>query len=225
MPCGVGPAGGALLPHRFTLTTPAVAGSVRRFAFCCTGRRLAPPRRYLAPCPMEPGLSSSHCCDATVWPTPPRIVVACSAQIDSSSPARGAVAAERPATASAVGLASQSTPNPMHRARSFDSRTAQQSNGHNERRGCVEATDRGRCGCAEAPELRNNGRDRRKRSQPSSLPYSALRGAPVIAAASLAARAGGSSSRSRANTRRPSASLPSSSSGRPATSTTNSPRC
>ncbi len=31
---------------------------LRRFAFCCTFRRLAPPRRYLAPCPMEPGLSS-----------------------------------------------------------------------------------------------------------------------------------------------------------------------
>jgi len=30
----------------------------RRFALCCTGRRLAPPRRYLAPCPVEPGLSS-----------------------------------------------------------------------------------------------------------------------------------------------------------------------
>ena len=30
----------------------------RRFALCCTSRRLAPPRRYLAPCPMEPGLSS-----------------------------------------------------------------------------------------------------------------------------------------------------------------------
>ena len=32
----------------------------RRFVFCCTGRRLTPPRRYLAPCPMEPGLSSTH---------------------------------------------------------------------------------------------------------------------------------------------------------------------
>jgi hypothetical protein len=31
---------------------------LRRFAFCCTFRGLAPPRRYLAPCPMEPGLSS-----------------------------------------------------------------------------------------------------------------------------------------------------------------------
>ena len=30
----------------------------RRSALCCTGRRLAPPRRYLAPCPMKPGLSS-----------------------------------------------------------------------------------------------------------------------------------------------------------------------
>ena len=32
---------------------------VRRSAFCCTFRRLAPPRRYLAPCPAEPGLSSA----------------------------------------------------------------------------------------------------------------------------------------------------------------------
>ncbi len=46
-------------------------------SFCCTFRRLAPPRRYLAPCPVEPGLSSaspdaSTRDDATVWPTPPR---------------------------------------------------------------------------------------------------------------------------------------------------------
>lgn len=39
------------------LPDPAYAGH-RRFALCCTGRGLAPPRRYLAPCPMEPGLSS-----------------------------------------------------------------------------------------------------------------------------------------------------------------------
>jgi len=31
---------------------------LRRSAFCCTFRRLTPPRRYLAPCPAEPGLSS-----------------------------------------------------------------------------------------------------------------------------------------------------------------------
>ncbi len=44
---------GALLPHPFTLTSRNW-----RYTFCCTGRRLAPPRCYLAPCPVEPGLSS-----------------------------------------------------------------------------------------------------------------------------------------------------------------------
>ncbi|SFC61371.1 hypothetical protein SAMN02745723_103115 [Pragia fontium DSM 5563 = ATCC 49100] len=39
------------------LPDPTYAGH-RRFALCCTCRGLAPPRRYLAPCPMEPGLSS-----------------------------------------------------------------------------------------------------------------------------------------------------------------------
>ncbi len=34
---------------------PTEAG---RYTFCCTFRRLAPPRCYLAPCPVEPGLSS-----------------------------------------------------------------------------------------------------------------------------------------------------------------------
>ena len=29
-----------------------------RSTLCCTFRRLSPPRRYLAPCPVEPGLSS-----------------------------------------------------------------------------------------------------------------------------------------------------------------------
>jgi hypothetical protein len=43
---------GALLPHHFTLT------SEEAVSFCCTSRRLAPPRRYLALCPLEPGLSS-----------------------------------------------------------------------------------------------------------------------------------------------------------------------
>lgn len=38
------------------LPDPTCAGH-RRFALCCTGRGF-PPRRYLAPCPMEPGLSS-----------------------------------------------------------------------------------------------------------------------------------------------------------------------
>src|SRR3546814_17743117 len=62
-PGGVGRAG--LLPvSRGALTAPfhpchAPRRTVRRFAFCCTFRRLAPPRRYLAPCPVEPGLSSA----------------------------------------------------------------------------------------------------------------------------------------------------------------------
>lgn len=49
---------GALLPHPFTLTCALALNSHRRFVLCCTSRRLSPPRRYLAPCPMEPGLSS-----------------------------------------------------------------------------------------------------------------------------------------------------------------------
>ena len=48
---------GALLPHHFTLTH--CAKSINgRFLFCCTFRRLTSPRSYLAPRPMEPGLSS-----------------------------------------------------------------------------------------------------------------------------------------------------------------------
>ena len=44
--------------------------TVRRSALCCTFRRLAPPRRYLAPCPVEPGLSSARERDAAAWPAP-----------------------------------------------------------------------------------------------------------------------------------------------------------
>ena len=49
-----------LLPAaRCALTTPFHPYLLRRrYTFCCTFRRLAPPRRYLAPCPLEPGLSS-----------------------------------------------------------------------------------------------------------------------------------------------------------------------
>jgi hypothetical protein len=52
---------GALLPHPFTLTGTGLLShlALRRSALCCTFRRLAPPRRYLALCPMEPGLSST----------------------------------------------------------------------------------------------------------------------------------------------------------------------
>jgi len=65
---------GALLPHPFTLTS-----RMRRSTLCCTCRRLSPPRRYLAPCPMKPGLSSPASVTetstaATVQPTSRRIL-------------------------------------------------------------------------------------------------------------------------------------------------------
>src|SRR5262252_6621165 len=49
----------AVRSYRTFSPLPAIAG--RRFVFCGTFRRLAPPRRYLAPCPAEPGLSSEVC--------------------------------------------------------------------------------------------------------------------------------------------------------------------
>ncbi len=39
--------------------SPLLRPQPGRYIFCGTFRRLAPPRRYLAPCPMEPGLSST----------------------------------------------------------------------------------------------------------------------------------------------------------------------
>jgi hypothetical protein len=41
------------------LPAARITGWLRRYHFCGTFHRLAPPRRYLAPCPMEPGLSST----------------------------------------------------------------------------------------------------------------------------------------------------------------------
>ena len=73
-----------LLPGpRCALTAPfhpcQPANGLRRSALCCTFRGLAPPRRYLAPCPVEPGLSSplppdaasgANGSSAIAWPTP-----------------------------------------------------------------------------------------------------------------------------------------------------------
>ena len=61
-PGGVCRAG--LLPgSRCALTAPfhpcLTSEEPSAVSFCCTFRRLAPPRRYLAPCPVEPGLSSA----------------------------------------------------------------------------------------------------------------------------------------------------------------------
>lgn len=61
-PGGVYHRRGVLPPTRCALTAPFQPyrhpKMLRRYTFCCTFRRLTPPRRYLAPCPMEPGLSS-----------------------------------------------------------------------------------------------------------------------------------------------------------------------
>jgi|GEM_PF-377329 len=50
------PASRCALTAPFHPYQPAAAGW--RYLFCGTFRRLAPPRCYLAPCPVEPGLSS-----------------------------------------------------------------------------------------------------------------------------------------------------------------------
>lgn len=61
-PSGVYHRRGMSPPTRCALTAPfqpyRPANWLRRYTFCCTFRRLTPPRRYLALCPIEPGLSS-----------------------------------------------------------------------------------------------------------------------------------------------------------------------
>src|SRR5690349_15776992 len=49
----------AVRSYRTVSPLPAPLLTLRRFAFCCTFRRLTPPRCYLAPRPQEPGLSST----------------------------------------------------------------------------------------------------------------------------------------------------------------------
>ena len=56
-PAGL-PTAGALLPHHFTLTAPAKTGAA--VCFCGAFRQVALPGSYPAPCPVEPGLSSSR---------------------------------------------------------------------------------------------------------------------------------------------------------------------
>jgi hypothetical protein len=52
--------GGAVRSYRTLSPLPVPPwGGHRRFAFCCTFRRLAAPGRYPAPCPAELGLSST----------------------------------------------------------------------------------------------------------------------------------------------------------------------
>jgi hypothetical protein len=65
-----------LPPARCALTAPfhpyrraALGHALRRFAFCCTFRGLAPPRRYLASCPGSPDFPPPLRA-AVAWPTP-----------------------------------------------------------------------------------------------------------------------------------------------------------
>ncbi len=75
-PGGVYHRRGLLPATRCALTAPfhpyRRPKALRRSTFCCTFRRLTPPRRYLAPCPVEPGLSSPSELAATVWRTQAR---------------------------------------------------------------------------------------------------------------------------------------------------------
>ena len=70
----------AVRSYRTISPLPVCLRRLRRYLSVALIRRLAPPRRYLAPCPMEPGLSSAPRCtemhrdDATVWPTPPSLL-------------------------------------------------------------------------------------------------------------------------------------------------------
>src|SRR3569833_369252 len=48
----------AVRSYRTVSPLPDPFRGLRRFTLCCTFRGLAPPRRYLAPDPPEPGLSS-----------------------------------------------------------------------------------------------------------------------------------------------------------------------
>lgn len=82
-PGGVYHRRGLLPATRCALTAPFQPyrrpKALRRYTFCCTFRRLTPPRRYLAPCPMKPGLSSPASVTetstaATVQPTSRRIL-------------------------------------------------------------------------------------------------------------------------------------------------------
>ena len=54
-----GVATGAVRSYRTFSPLPRALTGTRRSVFCGTFRGLAPPRRYLAPCPVEPGLSSA----------------------------------------------------------------------------------------------------------------------------------------------------------------------
>ena len=140
----------------------------RRSVLCCTGRQLTLPRRYLALCPVEPGLSSKRLRASRL-----------SGRLHTHSNANRS---ERPWNCAAIVRLDQ---------------------------GVVLAA-----------------RSSMRVQSAAALAYKALRGAPLISAASFAARPGGNSRRNKSNTRRPAARrTASASSFAPAINSTNSPRC
>ena len=68
---------GAVRSYRTLSPLPPPLQGGWRFAFCCTFRGLAPPRRYLAPCPGSPDFPP-RLRAAIVWPTPVAMVGAIS---------------------------------------------------------------------------------------------------------------------------------------------------
>ena len=65
----------AVRSYRTLSPLPRTLANPRRSALCCTFRKLTLPRRYLAPCPVEPGLSSRGAKrklrpPAAAWPAP-----------------------------------------------------------------------------------------------------------------------------------------------------------
>src|SRR6187551_894981 len=60
---------GAVRSYRTLSPLPPPLQGGWRFTFCCTFRGLAPPRRYLAPCPGSPDFPP-RLRAAIAWPTP-----------------------------------------------------------------------------------------------------------------------------------------------------------
>ena len=75
-------------PRHGAVSCRASCAGSRRSVFCGTFRGLAPPRRYLAPCPSEPGLSSASRSDAATARSAPALHSVTPTQPDSSVRAR-----------------------------------------------------------------------------------------------------------------------------------------
>ena len=66
----------AVRSYRTLSPLPNYPKIIRRYTLCCTSRKLSPPRRYLALCPLgaRTFLTISLAKSAIVWPSQPRIL-------------------------------------------------------------------------------------------------------------------------------------------------------